>query len=304
MPDVTQRPLLLRPSELGRRVAGSVLELVIRAYGAAAVVSVALSDAESVRGKGYDAVNAVPNLLERYREARYVVEHREEIRSTLQYVHDNAPPPDQLEAAAQQSSETLGRITTSYDEAARALEDLGSIRPTNVVQKLPQVKDHLEQAWSTRPDLDSIRHLADQAREVTPYLRRLDSLDLDWARAYGNLLSVLDNFAADEVVGTLGVMAVTAVLAYVLAQATGFWTRRGRPGLVAGTLQRLGARLFRSWYVRNLEYAVGPSFYAVARERIQRDLVADPRGTLDPEALDALERWFRERTPDEPAAPG
>lgn len=70
-------PLYRRPEEIGRRVIGSLLELGIKAYGAAAAMSVALSDAETVGGKSYDALNAVPNLMERYRQAKYVVDHRE-----------------------------------------------------------------------------------------------------------------------------------------------------------------------------------------------------------------------------------
>ena len=42
--------------------------------------------------------------------------------------------------------------------------------------------------------------------------------------------------------------------------------------------------------------------YAVARERIQRDIVADPQEALDPEALQALERYFESRLPENPTA--
>ena len=42
--------------------------------------------------------------------------------------------------------------------------------------------------------------------------------------------------------------------------------------------------------------------YAVARERIQRDIVADPHKALDPEALQELERYFERRLRDKPTA--
>jgi len=70
---------------------GSLFAFGIRAYGAAAAVSVALSDAETVGGKGYDALNAVPNLMERYHQATYVVDHREEIQNAIELVHQHAP---------------------------------------------------------------------------------------------------------------------------------------------------------------------------------------------------------------------
>jgi hypothetical protein len=45
--------------------------------------------------------------------------------------------------------------------------------------------------------------------------------------------------------------------------------------------------------------------YAVARERIQRDIVADPEQALDEEAVAELEHWFERRralTPGSTAA--
>jgi hypothetical protein len=168
------------------------------------------------------------------------------------------------------------------------------------MQNLPQAKEHFDRAWAAKPNLDSIGRLADQVQEVTPFLRQLNALDIDFPRLYGNLLSVLDNFASDEIGATLGVMAAALAVTYALGTGAGFWGRRGRPGFVAATLQRLGARLFRGWYIRNLEYALGRNFYAVARDRIQRDIVADPARTLDPEALEELEQYFKSRNTDTP----
>lgn len=291
-------PLYRRPGEIGRRALGSLLEVGIKAYGAAAVVSVALSDAETAAGKSYDGLNAAPNLTQRYHEARYVVEHREQIQLALDYVHDNAPDPNELETAARQSSETLQGITTTYSEVTQAWHDVTSIRPRNVMENLPRAKEHFDKAWAAKPDLDSIGQLADKAQDVTPFLRHVNDLDVDLPKIYGNLLTVLDNFASDELAATVGVMGAAFGVAYALGLAAGFWGRRGRPGFVAGTLQRVGARCFQGWYVRNLEYALGQSFYAIARERIQRDILADPQRTLDPKALEELERYFDNRNLD------
>lgn len=284
--------LYRRPSELARRVLGSVLGFVAKAYGAAAALSVALSDAETVGGKAYDAVNAVPNLVERYQQARYVVEHREQIQTALDYVNENAPDPAQLESAARTSAQTLDRLTTTYGELNQAWETVTGIRLSNVLESLPKAKDHVDRAWSSKPDLASIEQLTTEAQQVAPFLRQLGSLEVDFPRLYGNLLSVLDNFASDEIGATLFVMAAALGVAWVLSLGAGFWGRRGRPGFVTATLHGWGARRFRPWYVRNLEHALGPSLYAVARERVQRDIVADPRAALDPDTHDALERYF------------
>jgi hypothetical protein len=292
---VKRPPLYRRPEEIGRRVVGSLFEFVVKAYGAAAAVSVALSDGETVGGKSYDALNAIPNLAERYRQAKYVFDHREEIQTTLDYVHDHAPDAHQLETAASQSSETLERITTTYSEVTQSWDAIASIRPHNVMQNFPRAKEHFDKAWAAKPDLDSISHLADEAKGVTPFLRQLNELDIDFPGLYANLLSVLDNFASDEIAATLGVMTAALALTYALGMGAGFWGRRGRPDFIAGTLQGWGARHFKGWYVRNLEYALGQRLYAVARERIQRDIVADPLMALDPEALQTLERYFENR---------
>ncbi len=303
MTAVPQRaPLYRRPAEIGRRVVFSLLEFGLKAYAAAAAVSVALSDAETVRGKGYDALNAIPNLVERYRQAKYVVEHREQVQAAFDYAHEHAPDPQQLETAVQKSSETLDRIRTTYSEVTQAKDAFVSIRPTNFLERLPRVKEHVETAWAAKPSLDSIEHLADRAQNVETFLKQLGLEDPYVRGVYADLLTVMDNFASDEIVATLAVMAAAFAFGYVLGMAAGYWGRRGRPGFIAGTLQRWGTRHFSDWYVVNLEYAMSWPLYAVARERIQRDIVADPHKALDPEALQELERYFERRTREKPTA--
>lgn len=271
--------------EIGRRVVGFVLELGVKAYGAAAALSVALSDAETVGGKGEDAIAAVPNLMERYHDAKYVVDHREEIQTALDYMHENAPDTQELETAAQKSSETLVGIETTYSEVIRAKEAVSDL-------DFVEAAAHVRGAWGARPDLDSISHLADLAEKAAPFIRQGEVLV---PSLYGGLLTVMDNFASDEIAATLGVMGAVLALAFVVGMAIGFWARRGRPGLIARALQRAGARVFRGWYVTNLEYALSQPLHAAASERIQSDIVADPQKALDPEAFRELERYFERR---------
>lgn len=291
----TPLPLYRRPSELGRRLVGAVVAFVLKAYGAAAALSVALSSSETVSGKAYDAVHAVPNLTERFGQAAYIVEHREQVQATLDYARDNAPDPEQLDAAVQRSTATVERISTTYAEVTAAKDALLGIRPTNLLESVPQVKQHVQAAWSGKPSLESIEELEVQAQNAQAFLTQLNLQDPVVRKIYGDLRSVLDNFASDEIAATLGVMGVALAVAWAASLAVGFWSRRGRPGLIAWTLQRWGAQRFRPWYASNLEYAMGGPMYAVARERIQRDIVADPEATLDPEALAELERWFERR---------
>lgn len=278
-------PTLRRRLETGRLLLGSILELGIKAYGAGAAVAVALSDAETVGGKTRDAVAAVPSLEERYRAAQYVVDHRAEIQVALDHVNEQTPPQAELEDAIDRSAETLEGIETTYGEVLEARDAL----PWNPRDAWGHVSD----AWGAKPDLDAISDLAAVAEQVGPYVDQVEVLTPVY---YGGLLAVVDNFSSDEIVGTLFVMALALGLAFVLGGAVGFWVRRGRPGLVARTLQRWGAVTFRGWYVRNLPRALSPPLYAAARERIERDIVADPEVALEPERFRELERYFASRS--------
>lgn len=96
-----------------------------------------------------------------------------------------------------------------------------SIRTNNVIHQLPHVKEHFDKAWAAKPGLDSIGDLAREAENLTPFLRQLPGLDIDFPRLHAQLLSVLDNFAEDEIVATLAVMWAAVGLAYVLSTGAG-----------------------------------------------------------------------------------
>jgi hypothetical protein len=217
-----------------------------------------------------------------------VAEHRDEIRDAVDYLNENTPPRSELEEAADRSAETLRGIETTYDEILAAKDDVTTFPP-----RLDDAWDHLNAASDARPDLDAIRDLSQVAEQVSPVLDRVDVLTPVY---YGGLLTVMDNFASDEIAATVTVMVAAVVVSVVLGQMVGFWVRRGRPGLIASVLQHFGARTFRGWYVQNLPYALTPALYDAARERIQRDIVADPESALDPDALRELELYFAARS--------
>ena len=272
---------------------GSLVETLIKAYGVGAAVSVALSDAETAGGKASDAVRAVPNLAEEYRDAQYVVGHREQIQAAITYLNEHTLPQEELQRSADESVATLGALETTYSELAEARSVLEIDGFSGTLTNVRAAIDHVGNASSARPDLDSIQQLAAVAEQVRPFADHVDVLIPVY---YGHLLAVTDNFAGDEIMSTLVVMGAALGLAVVLGQAVGFWIRRGRPGLLARLLQRLGARTFRPWYVSNLPYALSPPLYDAAREHLQAEIVADPEAALDPEAYRELEQHFSGRT--------
>ena len=164
------------------------------------------------------------------------------------------------------------------------------------------MKEHVQNAWAAKPSLDSIEHLGDQAQDVETLLKQLNLQDPTVRRVYADLRSVMDNFASDEIVATLAVMAAAFALGYILGMAAGYWGRRGRPGFIAATLQRWGTRHFSDWYVVNLEYAMSWPLYAVARERIQRDIVADPQAGARPGSPPGTRAVLRAPAREKPTA--
>lgn len=284
-----------RRLELGRLVLGSVLELFVKAYGVAAVLAVALSDAETVGGKASDAVRAVPSLAEEWDQAQYVVDHREEIQAAVTYLNENTLPQEELQRTADESAATLDAIQTTYDEVAAARDVLEIDGISGTFDNVRDAIGHVGDAYDARPDLDSLERLAEVADQVGPLAEQVEVLLPVY---YGGLATITDNFASDEIASTLLVMALAYGVAVVIGHAVGFWVRRGRPGLLAILLQALGARVFRRWYVDHLPWALTPPLYDAAREHLQTEIVADPEAALDPETLRALEEHFASRRPD------
>ena len=296
MPDLDLQTLRRR-IEPGRLILGSVLEVLVKAYGAGAALSVALSDAETVGGKAGDAIRAVPSLADKYHEASYVIEHREQIQAAVTYLNEHTLPQDELQRTADESVRTLGAIETTYDEVGRARDVLELDGITGTFDNVRDAIGHIGSAYDARPDLDSLRQLAEVADQVRPFTDQVDVLIPVY---YGNFFTLTDNFASDEVVSTVFVMGLALALSVVLGQAVGFWVRRGRPGLVARLWQHLGARVFRGWYVRNIPYALSPPLYDAAREHLQREIAADPEAALDEETLRGLEQHFARRAESAP----
>ena len=292
MPGPDHLSSLRRRLEIGRLVSGSLAEMFIKAYGAGAALSVALSDAETMGGKAGDAVRAVPNLTERYEQASYVVDHREQVQAAVTYLNEHTLPQEELQRTADESVRTLGSIETTYDEMDRARGVLEIDGFGGTFDNVREAIGHVGNAYDARPDLDSLRQLAGVAEQVRPFTDQVDVLIPVY---YGSFFTLTDNFASDEIASTLVVMALALGVAVVLGRAVGFWVRRGRPGLVAIVLQRWGTQVFPRWYARNLPYVVGAPLYDAARTRIQREIAADPERALDPEVLRELEQWFASR---------
>lgn len=271
--------------EPGRLLLGWVIEMFAKAWGAGAATAAALSGSETVLGKARDALLAIPTLTEEYRKARYAMEHREEIQEAADYLSAHTPPQAELEAATDDAVGTMRDIVTVQDELAAAWDASTSWPLSN---PLP----HLGAARDAMPDSDSIGQVIDLARQAGPLAEHAQVLVPVY---YGSFMRLTDNFASDEIVGTLLVMGLALVIASTIGRVLAFWVRRGRPGFLAHLMQGWGATRFRGWYVDNMPHSMSPPLHAAARERLIRDIVADPEGELDPDALRALSDHFGRR---------
>ncbi|RPI22431.1 MAG: hypothetical protein EHM61_22290 [Acidobacteria bacterium] len=261
--------------KIARRILGYSFEYVIKLWGVAAALNVILGDAETVGQKVGKTFTAVPDLTANYRRIRYVADHSEQINQALDYLQKNAPTPAELQAAVNRTYETLSRLNTSLAHLEKAKENLlsWSWQPGETLE-------HLRQGWSLMPDLDAFRYLAVASEKAAGAIERLRQIDLN--PLYHLLMNGIDNFARDEVAGTV----VVSLAAMLIASTTGvligrFWARRGMPGLITLQVQRLGVRAFPAWYERNLERVLGRELYGVAARHFAEKASEERAGQVD-----------------------
>ncbi|KRF00617.1 hypothetical protein ASG88_09110 [Nocardioides sp. Soil777] len=260
---------------------GAALEIFFKAWGAAAAIAVAFSDAQTWAGKIREGLAAVPTLTEEYRRTQYVVEHRAQIEDAIDHLNTQTPPQAEMEASIERSRETLDELQI-FDERVAEASDLDYLK---FWANIGDFRD----AWEAIPERESLRQLievtgpaVEQARVLVPTY-------------YGGILTLTDNFSREERGSTITAMAVLVAVMFLLGRAVAFAVRRGRPGFIAQALQWLGARTFPRWYSHNVAYALNKPLYAHARTQVHRELMADPHAALDPESFRELEDYFAER---------
>lgn len=308
MATLVEIPARRRKRELLRLGAGSLLEMLVKAYGGSAAAAVALSDSETTGGKLKDAVLAVPTLTKEYHRAQYIREHRAEIQSAVDYLSQHQVSQQEVQAQLDQSRATLESIDATYSELGAARDATGDFgdslfddwNPVDGFGNTGDALGHLRNAWDARPSSESLHQLQQTAEQAGPLMDQVDVLAPAY---YSGGLSLADNFASDEIVSTLFVMGLAVALAFLIGRSLGFWVRRGRPGLLAFLLHGLGARAFPRWYATYAPYSMSKPLYANTRNYVQRELVRDPEAALDEESFKELEEWFSARAARSSDAP-
>lgn len=242
-------------------------------------------------GQGWVAGH--PNLAERYDQADYLIEHRGQIKSAVDYLHNHAPGSDQLASAAQQSARTLERLSTSYDRSDPSAESLTATGPTNFWQTLPEVKDHISAAWTAWPDLDSIERLRKVSDDVVPFLDQVNAMDIDFPRIYSAVLGVADNFASDEDRGHPDRDGDGSASRLRRRSRRGLLGASGQAGSAGDQIARAGREDLPPLVCCEPRVRAIPP--RRPRARIAREIVADPEKALAGDDVDALQRYFDDR---------
>lgn len=259
---------------------GAALEIFFKAWGTAAAIAVAFSDAQTWAGKTREGLAAVPTLTEEYRRTQYVVDHREQIEAAIDHLNTDIPPQAEMEASIERSQATLGELQ-KFDERVADASDFD----WKIWQNVGDIRD----AWDAIPDRESLQQLievtgpaVEQARVLVPTY-------------YGGILTLTDNFSREERGSTIATMLVLMAAMFLIGRSVAFAVRRGQPGFIARSLQWLGAHTFPQWYSHNVAYALNKPLYAHARASVHRELMADPETALDPETFRELEDYFTDR---------
>ncbi len=155
--------------------------------------------------------------MERYRAAKYVADHRQEIQAALDYVA-RTPTQAGSRTTIDRSSETLqtSRRRREVTAAKEAIDDIDGLSPFDGFDQTQEAFGHVRNGvgGEARPRAPSATSPT-AAEQVSPYVDQVEVLVPVY---YGGLFDAVDNFARDEIVGTLCVMAAAFGLAFVLGR--------------------------------------------------------------------------------------
>ena len=260
---MNQIPLWLRPSELGRRLAGHLLEYTMTAAAATSATAVVIDNGETLSGKLQDAL-VVPDLLATARQTKYLLEHKEEIESAMNYLQNNAPSPDEFRQLSERAKHAASNLETlvSHIDAIGANLSLSDMHPFIAYE-------HADAAAKMLPDvsswMDAIRVASDKTSDAVAYLR---GVDID--PYYRAMINTADNFASDERALTVGVACAVGVTFYAAGQYLGgLWANRGAPSLFSKLKLHYGVRKHADWYEKHLPHVLGP-LYGVAERHFKK----------------------------------
>ena len=259
--------------ESGRFLTSKVSSIGVGLAGGAAATSTLLGNGETFTQKLGDAIIGIPrgiaNTIITYIHAP---EYIRETNDALSYLREQGPNVANelarggryLEAGVSQSQ----RAISDLEKAADYLMPGGNqtFDPQNAFYSLRDGVGQLETA------IHSINTGKAQLQETAgPTIDALKDLDLN--PFFQALYNLADNVAPDEIAQTVAIGAGCLLAGVVTSQYIGgYWGRRGRPGILARTIQKSGLKRYKDYFTKHPEKIAGER----ALEIIKENLVQNP----------------------------
>ncbi len=274
--------LYRQPREAGRLTGGAVLEYLIKGWGVAGAANIVIGSGETFGQKTYEAASGIPGIIVNAKRLWYALEHQEEIRKALTYMHQNMPAIEQVQELGEKSQLVYNRISqviANIDLGMAQLAQTSLLRPRATFDHAAQAQTHFRNAYELAPDLPQVKQMLDVVKTGGDVLvRTYDFLQqVDYQRIYSTLNNVADNLQGDEIGMTVGIALAALILTYGLGTVVGARTTRGVPGILTRFRQDWGAKRFPGWYKKNIRKVLGDNLYNAAREDVEEDLRAQGR---------------------------
>jgi hypothetical protein len=269
--------LYRNPREAGRLTAGAILEGLIKGWGVAGAVNVVVGSAETLSGKIYEACSGIPGIVVNARRLWYALQHQDEIRRALTYMHEKMPSIEQVQqlgAESQRVYHRLSQVVANLELGLAQLQEASVLRPGALLDHAAQARAHFTSAYELAPNLPQVKDMMAVVKTSSESLIQTYTFlqQVDYKRIHSALNNIADNLQADEIGMTLGIALSALGFTCVLGSLAGARARRGVPSLLSRFREDWGARRFPKWYRNNIRIVLGDNLYNAARESIEEDL--------------------------------
>jgi hypothetical protein len=274
--------LYRNPRETGRLTAGAVLEYLIKGWGVAGAANVVIGSGETLVQKTYEACSGIPGIIVNAKRLWYALQHQEEIRQALTYMHEHMPAIEQVQKLGAETQLVYNKISQVLANIEMGLAQLGQtsvLQPRATFDHAAQAQAHFTSAYELAPNLPQVKQMMAVVKTGSETLVQTYAFlqQVDYKRIHSTLNNIADNLHTDEVFLTVGIAAAGFSFAYAAGSIVGARTTRGVPGLLSRFRQDWGARRFPKWYKKNIRRVLGDNLYKAAREHVEEDLRAKGR---------------------------
>jgi hypothetical protein len=269
--------LYRNPRETVRLTGGAILEYLIKGWGLAGAANIVVGSGETFIQKAYEACSGIPGIFLNAKRLWYALQHQDEIRRALTYMHENMPSIEQvrqLGAESQQVYHRISQVIANIELGLAQLTQASVLQPRATFDHAAQAQTHLTNAYALAPSLPQVQQMTAVVKTGGDVLvQTYEFLEqVDYRRIHSTLNNIADNLQADEALMTVGIALATLSLTYVVGSIVGARTTRGVPGIVSRFRQDWGAKRFPKWYRKNIRRVLGDNLYNAARESVEEDL--------------------------------